>query len=131
MSTPFGFKGSFLRELWRVAAPLESDQATGVGLGVQSVLLSDAQAFARYPEAVGNGMMFLMTRLCPGTGQGKDLQYTGGTFRGASAKDPRPGVSACGKPGSAGQLCLKRPRPGGQCRLVALSQEKGLAPFRT
>ncbi|MGI6165444.1 MAG: enolase C-terminal domain-like protein [Limnochordia bacterium] len=62
MSSPFGFKGNALTELWQVVALLENDAgASGIGLGVQSVLWSDAQTFARYPESVGNGMMFLMT----------------------------------------------------------------------
>jgi L-alanine-DL-glutamate epimerase-like enolase superfamily enzyme len=58
---PFGFKGAYLTELWQVAAQLES--ASGirkVGLATQSVLYGDAELFARYSEAEGNALMYLL-----------------------------------------------------------------------
>lgn len=59
---PFGFKGGYLNEVWQVAAWLESsadNRATGIG--VQSVLWSDSDLFARHTEAGGNALMLLMT----------------------------------------------------------------------
>jgi L-alanine-DL-glutamate epimerase-like enolase superfamily enzyme len=59
---PFGFKGGYLNEVWQVAAWLEDssgDRANGVG--VQSVLWSDSELFARHTEAGGNALMLLMT----------------------------------------------------------------------
>lgn len=59
---PFGFKGGYLDELWQITAGMESEtKHRAVGLGVQSVLWSDANVFSRYSQAAGNGMMFLMT----------------------------------------------------------------------
>ncbi|MGO1816456.1 MAG: L-alanine-DL-glutamate epimerase, partial [Sphingobacterium sp.] len=43
---PFGFKGAFLTELWQTIAVVESvNGAYGLGLGTQSVLYGDAEAF--------------------------------------------------------------------------------------
>jgi L-alanine-DL-glutamate epimerase-like enolase superfamily enzyme len=59
---PFGFKGGSVNELWQVAVRLEEQSGTAsVGLGVQSVLWSDADVFTRYAQAAGNAMMYLMT----------------------------------------------------------------------
>ena len=47
---PFGFKGKYLHSLWQVVVGLESEKGnTGLGLGVQSVLWSDAELFSRFP----------------------------------------------------------------------------------
>lgn len=60
--TPLGFKGAYLRELWQVAALIEGESgAAAVGLGVQSVLWSDATVFSNQEESTGNSMMFLAT----------------------------------------------------------------------
>ncbi len=59
---PFGFKGGSLSEIWQTASLLESDGGTRkVGLGVQSVLWSDASVFAAHSENGGNALMFSMT----------------------------------------------------------------------
>jgi len=59
---PFGFKGGSLSEIWQTASLLESDKGTRkVGLGVQSVLWSDASVFAAHSENGGNALMFAMT----------------------------------------------------------------------
>lgn len=59
---PFGFKGAYLTELWQSVVKLEGHNGHyGIGLGVQSVLWSDAQVFTGNPESVSNSMMFLMT----------------------------------------------------------------------
>lgn len=67
---PFGFKGNHVEELWQTAVMLRSDRAHGVGLGVQSVLWSDADVFAQNCPSGGNALMFAMTchaaRLCEG-----------------------------------------------------------------
>lgn len=62
LKSPFGFKGGYLSELWQTVVELESDRGhRGIGLGVQSVLWSDAGLFAANSESGGNGIMYLMT----------------------------------------------------------------------
>ncbi|MCK4326626.1 L-alanine-DL-glutamate epimerase [bacterium] len=59
---PFGFKGGYLSELWQSVVKLEnSKRQTGIGLGTQSTLWSDAAVFTINPESAGNSMMFLVT----------------------------------------------------------------------
>jgi L-alanine-DL-glutamate epimerase-like enolase superfamily enzyme len=59
---PFGFKGGYMTESWQTVARLQSDAGrSGLGLGTQSVLWSDAQVFASHSEAGGNALMFAMT----------------------------------------------------------------------
>lgn len=58
---PFGFKGSYLSEIWQVQAKMESEKFFGKGLGVQSVLWSDAEVFAANSQSAGNSLMFLLT----------------------------------------------------------------------
>ncbi len=59
---PFGFKGSYMREIWQTAAYLESGSgAHGIGLCSQSVLWSDASVFAKHSESGGNALMYAMT----------------------------------------------------------------------
>jgi L-alanine-DL-glutamate epimerase-like enolase superfamily enzyme len=58
----FGFKGGYLSELWQSIVILENSSGqSGMGLGTQSVLWSDSEIFTRYPESVGNSMMFMTT----------------------------------------------------------------------
>lgn len=59
LSSPFGFKGGYIRELWQSSATLSDGASKAVGLGVQSVLWSDADVFVRHHEDAGNAMMFL------------------------------------------------------------------------
>lgn len=56
--SPFGFKGGYLTELWQVICRIESENACGVGVGVQSVLWSDARIFAELGEEKGNLLMY-------------------------------------------------------------------------
>ncbi|MGO1595055.1 MAG: enolase C-terminal domain-like protein [Sphingobacterium sp.] len=59
---PFGFKGAFLTELWQTIAVVESvNGAYGLGLGTQSVLYGDAEAFASTSETNGNQWMYRLT----------------------------------------------------------------------
>ena len=59
---PFGFKGGSISELWQVVAGLEGASGErGLGLGLQSVLWSDAGVFAANGDAAGNRMMFSVT----------------------------------------------------------------------
>jgi len=58
---PFGFKGGYLSELWQVIARLSTEKHSGLGLGIQSVLWSDAQVFTSTSQAGGNAYMFAMT----------------------------------------------------------------------
>lgn len=61
--SPFGFKGAYLTELWQSVAKLQAEDGNaGVGVGVQSVLWSDARAFVKFGEGEGNELMASMTR---------------------------------------------------------------------
>ena len=70
LKTAFGFKGSALTCLWQTAVRLETDNHVGIGLGVQSVLWSDAAIFHALGEEEGNCAMFKLTQyavsLCKG-----------------------------------------------------------------
>lgn len=69
---PFGFKGSFMTDVWQTVAMMESDGgAQGIGLGTQNVLWSDAEVFAGQSESGGNALMYALT--------GKALQLAEGT----------------------------------------------------
>jgi L-alanine-DL-glutamate epimerase-like enolase superfamily enzyme len=60
---PFGFKGDYLTELWQSVVGLRAQDGTlGIGVGVQSVLWSDAQVFTRYGERSGNVIMANVTQ---------------------------------------------------------------------
>jgi L-alanine-DL-glutamate epimerase-like enolase superfamily enzyme len=72
---PFGFKGGSLTELWQVAVTLEGETgARGLGLGVQSVLWSDAAIFASRAEAAGNSLMFLVTEYALREARGRSFR---------------------------------------------------------
>jgi L-alanine-DL-glutamate epimerase-like enolase superfamily enzyme len=62
LAAPFGFKGGYLSELWQTVVRLENATGqSGIGLGLQSTLWSDAAIFTGNPESAGNCMMFLAT----------------------------------------------------------------------
>lgn len=59
---PFGFKGGYQSEIWQSAVRLESAAGrSGLGLGTQGVLWSDAQVFAGHSESGGNALMYAVT----------------------------------------------------------------------
>lgn len=62
LKAPFGFKGGFLSELWQVVCRVETERTHGVGVGVQSVLWSDAAVFTSNTEEAGNAYMYAVTR---------------------------------------------------------------------
>lgn len=62
LKTAFGFKGSALTCLWQTAVRLETEKHIGIGLGVQSVLWSDAEIFHTLGEEEGNRTMFMLTQ---------------------------------------------------------------------
>ncbi|NLD88017.1 MAG: L-alanine-DL-glutamate epimerase, partial [Clostridiales bacterium] len=59
--SPFGFKGGHVSEIWQSVVRLESNSYKSLGLGIQSVLWSDAGVFAGNCPAGGNAIMFAMT----------------------------------------------------------------------
>lgn len=62
LRAPFGFKGGYLGELWQTVACLTDDAGrSGVGLGTQSILWSDAAVFTANSEAAGNCLMYMMS----------------------------------------------------------------------
>jgi hypothetical protein len=71
---PFGFKGKSVSELWQPAAAIEGDSgAKGLGLGVFSVLWSDAKVFSKFSPSGGNAAMLQMTRYALELLKGRDL----------------------------------------------------------
>ncbi|MFA7490173.1 MAG: hypothetical protein WCY58_05390, partial [Mariniphaga sp.] len=59
---PFGFKGSYMTEIWQTASWMKSSSGfSKVGLCTQNVLWSDADVFAQYTESGGNPLMYTMT----------------------------------------------------------------------
>lgn len=62
LKTAFGFKGNALTCLWQVAVQIRTENACAVGLGVQSVLWSDARVFEKYGEEQGNEQMYRVTK---------------------------------------------------------------------
>lgn len=61
-AAPFGFKGSYLSEMWQSGVSVISDAGKSVtGYGAQSVLWSDPEVFTKNPEAAGNAMMLMTT----------------------------------------------------------------------
>lgn len=73
MAAPFGFKGSYLTELWQTVAKISTADHTGIGVGVQSVLWSDSAVFASASEAGGNACMFAMTEYALKLAEGMDF----------------------------------------------------------
>ena len=61
LKAPFGFKGGYLSELWQVICRLDSSEHYGIGVGVQSVLWSDADVFTSNSEFDGNMFMYKTT----------------------------------------------------------------------
>ena len=62
LKAPFGFKGGFLSELWQVVCKVSTADNYGVGVGVQSVLWSDATVFTTNSETDGNTFMYKVTQ---------------------------------------------------------------------
>lgn len=60
--SPFGFKGSYVNEIWQSAVMLQNSEGCwGIGLGTQGVLWSDANVYSGTSELEGNSMMFCVT----------------------------------------------------------------------
>jgi len=62
LSGPFGFKGSYMNEIWQSIAYMQSEKGCeAICPGTQGVLWSDAGVFLSTSESAGNAMMFLVT----------------------------------------------------------------------
>ena len=62
LKAPFGFKGGYVDSLWNVVAKVESEEKYGIGLGLQSVLWSDANVFSSNTPEAGNKLMFEISK---------------------------------------------------------------------
>lgn len=82
LKAPFGFKGGYVDSLWNVAAMVESEENYGVGLGIQSVLWSDAAVFAANTPEAGNQYMFDISK------------YATELIRGATFQNPMEAIDA-------------------------------------
>lgn len=58
---PFGFKGGYVDELWNTAVRMDADGDSAVGLGIQSILWSDADIFKSHTPIGGNTLMLAIT----------------------------------------------------------------------
>ncbi len=72
LKAPFGFKGGFLSELWQVVCRIDTEKSYGIGVGVQSVLWSDATVFTTNSETQGNEYMYEVTKYALGLLVGKE-----------------------------------------------------------
>nr|WKN36898.1 L-alanine-DL-glutamate epimerase [Tunicatimonas sp. TK19036] len=62
LSTPYGFKGGYMTNVWQTVARFQSPTGKhSIGLGTQNVLWSDAQVFLKHSENGGNALMYAMT----------------------------------------------------------------------
>lgn len=66
LKAPFGFKGGYLSELWQIVCRIETEKTQGIGVGVQSVLWSDATVFTTNSETQGNEYMYEVTKYALG-----------------------------------------------------------------
>lgn len=71
---PFGFKGGHLDELWQIVVRVEDGDDFGIGVGVQSVLWSDAEIFASHSQCGGNMLMMLITEFALQKIKGKSFE---------------------------------------------------------
>ena len=59
---PFGFKGSYMSEIWQSAAMLQSRSGVAkIGIGTQNALWSDAQVFTSRSANAAEAAMYMMT----------------------------------------------------------------------
>lgn len=77
----FGFKGSKLSGVWQTAVKLESTSEIGIGLGVQSVLWSDARIFLAFGEQKSNELMFSVTEHAAELIRGMSFDHPGEVVR--------------------------------------------------
>jgi len=62
LAAPFGFKGGYVNENWQTCALVANEAGqTGLGVGTQGVLWSDAAVFERYGNDKSNHAMYKMT----------------------------------------------------------------------
>ena len=58
---PFGFKGGYVNELWNIAVRMDAAEESALGLGIQSILWSDADIFKSHTPVGGNALMLAIT----------------------------------------------------------------------
>lgn len=73
LKTAFGFKGNALTYLQQTVVLLDGEGKRGVGVGVQSVLWSDAEVFKQYGEDEGNRLMYMVTEFAASKIEGRDF----------------------------------------------------------
>lgn len=62
LSSPFGFKGGYLTELWQTVVKMEAESGNStIGVATQSVLYGDSDLFVSHAEAGGNALMYALT----------------------------------------------------------------------
>lgn len=72
---PFGFKGGYVSEIWNVSAYMSSTSGQhAIGLGLQSILWSDASVFFANCETGGSAIMYSMTQYALKLARGKSFR---------------------------------------------------------
>ena len=72
---PFGFKGGYVSEIWNVSAYMSSTSGQhAIGLGLQSILWSDASVFFANSETGGSAIMYSMTQYALKLAKGKSFR---------------------------------------------------------
>ena len=72
LKAPFGFKGGYVSDIWQTVCKVETQKTLGVGVGVQSVLWSDANVFSAYGEEKGNCLMYQISQKAVELLQGRE-----------------------------------------------------------
>ena len=74
LAAPFGFKGGYVNDIMQTCALMENESGqTGLGIGVQSVLWSDAPVFEKYGQVKGNEAMYKITQYALNAAKGTDF----------------------------------------------------------
>lgn len=125
----FGFKGGHIGELWQTAVQLRGERASAIGLGVQSVLWSDAAVAAQNCPSGGNVLMFAVTnaalRLC----QGVSFKTPDGLLDALLPRAIRYGQTVTGLPELRKTFVLNALVPLDLAAWVLNARENGLAGF--
>ncbi len=72
LKAPFGFKGGYVSDIWQSVCKVDTEKTIGIGVGVQSVLWSDANVFSAYGEEKGNSFMYQISQKAVELLQGKE-----------------------------------------------------------
>lgn len=129
LKSPFGFKGNALTGLWQTVSYLESENNFGLGLGVQSVLWSDAEVFAKNGEAEGNRMMLDITKFALRMARGMEFSTPYELLDALFPKAREYGKQITGNPNLKDTFVLNALVPVDLSAWVLYARENGISDF--